>query len=207
MFQRSSNSPLFRVSYSLLEQEFRFHERVNPGLFLILPQDSSSWNYEDFFSNKFRGYALCECGEDTRSTNRKILHHIHFTNHQGYDITCPEISFRQCASSDVYATALKMLKIRTSEAGVTVPVISRSIHANATDSATASPEHLNNMARIMDQIISHLERISVEEKAGLAVGMDIRQQPWETCIGQSIPKDTSDGSASTISVKDTLKRL
>ncbi|KAF9356177.1 hypothetical protein BGX34_010067 [Mortierella sp. NVP85] len=57
-----------------------------------------------------------------------------------------------------------MFKAQISEAGVTVPALAYSIHPNTANLAIASLENLNNMERIMDQIISHIEKPSVEER-------------------------------------------
>jgi len=51
---------------ALLTQTYELHEYPIPRLFIVLPDNRSSWNPMDFFSNKFRLYFLCECGEHTK---------------------------------------------------------------------------------------------------------------------------------------------
>jgi len=61
---------------ALLTQTYELHEYPIPRLFIVLPDDRSSWNPLDFFSNKFRLYFLCECGEHTKATKSNIPHRI-----------------------------------------------------------------------------------------------------------------------------------
>ena len=106
---------------ALMTQTYELHEYPIPRLFIVLPQDISSWNPLDLLSNKFRLYFLCECGEHTKSTNSKIPHHIHLARHEGYDIARPNEFFQQYGS---YAlTLLKMLKYGIAVAGVVVPAV------------------------------------------------------------------------------------
>jgi hypothetical protein len=56
---------------ALLNQTYELHEYPTPRLFIVLSDNTSSWNPLNFFSNKFRLYFLCECGEHTKVTNSK----------------------------------------------------------------------------------------------------------------------------------------
>ncbi|KAG0361768.1 hypothetical protein BGX24_005275, partial [Mortierella sp. AD032] len=91
---------------AMLNQTYELHEYPIPRLFVVLPQDPSRWNSLDPFSNKFRLYFLCECGEHTKSIDSKT--EIHFAKHEGYEIARPT-EFFQRYGSHVF-TILKMLK-------------------------------------------------------------------------------------------------
>ncbi|KAG0041966.1 hypothetical protein BGZ89_007134, partial [Linnemannia elongata] len=82
---------------AVLTQSYELHEYPIPRLFVVLPQDRSGWDTMNPFSNKFRLYFLCECGEHTKSTSSKtdISHDIHFAKHEGYEIARPSEFFQQ----------------------------------------------------------------------------------------------------------------
>ncbi|KAK3817451.1 MAG: hypothetical protein J3Q66DRAFT_430885 [Benniella sp.] len=154
-------TPLQAHIETLLMRTYELHQQSIPRLFVVLPQNSSSWNFEDFFSNKFQLFFLCECGDHTESTNSKTSHHTHIAMHDGCEIVRPEVFFRRYGSY-VLAT-LKILKARVSEAGVIVPTLSYLAHAGAGDTLPIRPELLGRMERIMDQIICHIEKPCLEE--------------------------------------------
>ncbi|KAI8359012.1 hypothetical protein B0O80DRAFT_443143 [Mortierella sp. GBAus27b] len=110
-----------RVS-ALVTQTYELHEYPIPRLFVVLPQDTSSWDPINLFSNKFRLYFLCECGEHTKSTNSKIPHHIHIAKHEGYEISRPNEFFEQYGH--YVLTILRMLRFGISVAGVVIPAVS-----------------------------------------------------------------------------------
>ncbi|KAF9999744.1 hypothetical protein BGZ65_004956, partial [Modicella reniformis] len=93
---------------AVLTQTYELHEYPIPRLFVVLPQYDSAWDFKSPFSNKFRLYFLCECGEHTKSINSKIPHHIHLAKHEGYEIARPSEFFNQYGS--YVLTILKMLK-------------------------------------------------------------------------------------------------
>ncbi|KAF9347853.1 hypothetical protein BGX34_002844 [Mortierella sp. NVP85] len=146
---------------ALLTQTYELHEYPIPRLFIVLPDDKSSWNPWDFFSNKFRLYFLCECGEHTKATKGNIPHRIHLAKHEGYDIERPNEFFQQYGS--YVLTILKMLKFGISVAGVAVPALSNLIP----DSVDQAAESLKLLTKTiepgMDQVISHIQKVSTEE--------------------------------------------
>ncbi|KAG0206540.1 hypothetical protein BGX31_002763, partial [Mortierella sp. GBA43] len=99
---------------ALMTQTYELHEYPIPRLFVILPQDTSSWNPVNLFYNKFRLYFLCECGDHTRSDNSSTPHHIHFAKHEGYEIKRPKTFIQQFGQHIL--TILKMLKFGFSAA-------------------------------------------------------------------------------------------
>ncbi|KAF9911772.1 hypothetical protein EC991_002500 [Linnemannia zychae] len=145
----------------------RFYEpREYPisRLFVVLPQDPSSWDAVNPFKNKFRLYFLCECGEHTKSISSEIeiSHDIHFAKHEGYEIVRPSEFFQQYGF--YILTLLKMLKFGVSVAGITVPNISHLVRSDANDQAANSLQQLrDSIERGMDSIIDWMEKIFVNE--------------------------------------------
>ncbi|KAI8359026.1 hypothetical protein B0O80DRAFT_495658 [Mortierella sp. GBAus27b] len=150
-----------RVS-ALVTQTFELHEYPIPRLFVVLPQDTSSWDPIHLFSNKFRLYFLCECGEHTKSTNSKIPHHIHIAKHEGYEISRPNEFFEQYGH--YVLTILRMLRFGISVAGVAIPAVSQLVRTDALDQATDILKALSgNIQKGMDQAIGCLEKITAND--------------------------------------------
>ncbi|KAI8358971.1 hypothetical protein B0O80DRAFT_423971 [Mortierella sp. GBAus27b] len=150
---------------TLMEQRYELYEIPIPRLFIILPQDTSSYDTVNLSSNKFQLYFLCECGEHTKSTNSKIPHHIHLAKHEGYEITRPTEFFEQYGH---YAlTILRMLKFGISVAGVAVPAVSHLVRTDALDWATESLKALSgNLQKGLDQAIGCLEEVTADDTKG-----------------------------------------
>ncbi|KAG9067448.1 hypothetical protein KI688_012231 [Linnemannia hyalina] len=137
---------------AVLTQTYELHEYPIPRLFVVLPQDPLGWDAVNPFSNKFRLYFLCECGEHTKSINCKaeISHDIHFAKHEGYEIARPSEFFQQYGP--YVLTILKMLKF-----------------GDPIDQATAGLQQLrDNIEPGMDHVIGWMDKVSVNE--GEAVG-------------------------------------
>ncbi|KAF9946590.1 hypothetical protein BGZ65_009564, partial [Modicella reniformis] len=126
--------------HAIMTQTYELHEYPIPRLFVVLPRDSSRWDNLNPFSNKFRLYFLCECGEHTKSTNSKIPHHIHLAKHEGYDITRPTEFFKQYGP--YVLTIMKMLKFGISVAGIVVPAVSLLTSSGAIDQANSALQQL-----------------------------------------------------------------
>ncbi|KAK3817747.1 MAG: hypothetical protein J3Q66DRAFT_388225 [Benniella sp.] len=158
---------------ALLTQTYELHEYPIPRLFVVLPDYSSSWDPTDFFSNKFRLYFLCECGEHTKATTKsRIPHHIHLAKHRGYEIDRPKEFFRQYGS--YVLTILKMLKYGVTVAGVVIPALAQLIRVDALDQATESLRKLANIIEPgMDQVIDHFENVSTDESGKV---LEVSQQ-------------------------------
>ncbi|KAI8358990.1 hypothetical protein B0O80DRAFT_485021 [Mortierella sp. GBAus27b] len=156
---------------ALMTQTYELHEYPIPHLFVILPQDSSSWDPVNLFSNRFRLYFLCECGEHTTTTNTKTPHHIHLAKHEGYQLRRPTEFFKQYGS--YVLTILKMLKFGISVAGVAIPAVSLLVRTDALDHATGSLKMLSgNLEKGIDQAIGCLEKLENNEALE---GADLRK--------------------------------
>ncbi|KAF9282420.1 hypothetical protein BGZ68_005980 [Mortierella alpina] len=118
----------------VLTQTFELHEYPVPRLFVVLPADPSAWNAVNPFSNKFRLYFLCECGDHTKALNSKtkIPHHFHLAKHEGYLVARPSEFFEQYG--DYVLTILKMLKYGVTVAGVVIPAFSQLVSPSRPDS-------------------------------------------------------------------------
>ncbi|KAG0313590.1 hypothetical protein BGZ99_008727 [Dissophora globulifera] len=149
---------------AVLTQTFELHEYPIPRLFIVLPQDPSGWDAVNPFSNKFRLYFLCECGEHTKLANSrtKIPHHIHLAKHEGYEIARPSEFFRQYGAYLV--TILKMLKLGITVAGVVMPALSQLISPDVIGQSIHSLKQLQgNIIPTVDQVIEWMDRVSVDE--------------------------------------------
>jgi hypothetical protein len=147
---------------AILTQTYELHEYPIPRLFVVLPQDPSRWDAINPFSNKFRLYFLCECGEHTKSISNKteIAHDIHFAKHEGYEIARPSEFFKQYGH--YVLTILKMLKFGLSVAGVTVPAISLLVTLDIADQNAAGLQHLmDKIEPGMDNMINWMDSVSV----------------------------------------------
>ncbi|KAF9902118.1 hypothetical protein EC991_005258 [Linnemannia zychae] len=143
---------------AVLTQTYELHEYPIPRLFIVLPQYPSGWNIMEPFTDKYRLYFLCECGEHTKAagSNNTIPHEIHLAKHEGYEIARPTEFFQQYGPYTL--TILKMLKFGLSVANVAVPAVTHLIKADALDQAAKGLHHLKNyIGPGMDQVISKIE--------------------------------------------------
>ncbi|KAK3848092.1 MAG: hypothetical protein J3R72DRAFT_518798 [Linnemannia gamsii] len=146
---------------AVLTQTYELHEYPIPRLFVVLPQDPSGWDNVNPFSNKFRLYFLCECGEHTKSINSKtnIPHHIHIAKHEGYEIARPTEFFEQYGS--YVLTILKMLKFGLTAAGVALPALSHLISKESIDQATTALKLLQDtIVPGVDRVIDCIDNVS-----------------------------------------------
>ncbi|KAG0283453.1 hypothetical protein BGZ96_012183, partial [Linnemannia gamsii] len=149
---------------AVLTQTYELHEYPIPRLFIVLPQYPSGWDILKPFTDKYRLYFLCECGEHTKAagSNNKIPHEIHLAKHEGYEIARPTDFFRQYGP--YVLTILKMLKYGVSVASVAVPAVAHLINADALDQAAKGLQHLKECIEPgMDHVISKIEKDSVDE--------------------------------------------
>ncbi|KAG0274033.1 hypothetical protein BGZ96_004555, partial [Linnemannia gamsii] len=152
---------------AVLTQTYELHEYPIPRLFVVLPQNPSRWDRANRFSNKFRLYFLCECGEHTKSINSKTkTHHIHIAKHDGYEIARPSEFFKQYGP--YVLTILKMLKFGISVAGVAIPAISHLVRADVIDQASTYLQKLkDDIEPGMNQVITLMDDVSVDEGAAI----------------------------------------
>jgi len=159
---------------ALLTQTYELHEYPIPRLFIVLPDNTSSWNPMDLLSNKFRLYFLCECGEHTKSINTKIPHHIHLAKHEGYELARPTEFFQRYGP--YVLTILQMLKYGITVAGVAVPALAQLIRPDAVDQVTDGLKSLKDTLEPgVNQAIDYIEKFSADqgqEVVGLSEQLD-----------------------------------
>ncbi|KAG0222216.1 hypothetical protein B0O80DRAFT_501334 [Mortierella sp. GBAus27b] len=146
----SYSAQLKKQVQAMMSQTYEQHEDPIPRLFIVIPKDNSLWNQSKPFDNKFRLYFLCECGEHSKSTKSKILHHIHVANHKGYDLARPA-EFFQLYGHHVLAT-LRMLKHRISVRGYTIP----SLYVMVKDIVNNTEASLDELVATVDQGMDHI---------------------------------------------------
>ncbi|KAG0294314.1 hypothetical protein BGZ98_001813 [Dissophora globulifera] len=149
---------------AILTQTFELHEYPIPRLFIVIPQDPSRWDAVNPFSNKFRLYFLCECGEHTKSAHSKtkIPHHIHLAKHEGYEITRPSEFFQQYGP--YVLTILKMLKLGITAAGVVMPALSQLISLNVIGQSIDSlKQPQKSIMPSVDRVIECIDKLAEDE--------------------------------------------
>ncbi|KAG0196159.1 hypothetical protein BGX33_001991, partial [Mortierella sp. NVP41] len=169
---------------AVLTQTYELHEYPIPRLFVVLPQDLSGWDTMNPFSNKFRLYFLCECGEHTKSINSKtnIPHHIHLAMHEGYEIARPSEFFQQYGP--YVLMILKMLKFGVTIAGVAMPAFSQLISPDVLGQTIDDLKQLQDtIVPGVDQVINWMDKVSVDDGEGI-----------EGVTGQVDNKEALDGA-------------
>ncbi|CAO3568635.1 unnamed protein product [Mortierella alpina] len=149
---------------AVLTQTFELHEYPIPRLFVVLPDDPSAWNAIDPFSNKFRLYFLCECGDHTKliNSNTKIPYHIHLAKHEGYVVARPSEFFEHYGS--YVLTILKMLKFGVTVAGVVMPAFSQLISPDGLGQTIASLKLLQDCIDPgVDHVINSMDKTAVDD--------------------------------------------
>jgi len=147
---------------ALLTQTYELHEYPIPRLFIVLPEDSSSWNPLDRLTHKFRLYFLCECGEHTKSINTKFPHHIHLAKHEGYELARPTEFFQRYGP--YVLTILQMLKYGLTVAGVAVPALTQLIRPEDVEKVKEGLKSLTNTLEPgVNQAIEHIEKVTADQ--------------------------------------------
>ncbi|CAF4717088.1 unnamed protein product, partial [Rotaria sp. Silwood2] len=65
---------------AILRQTFELAEFTIPRLFIVLPEETTTYNPENWFHYRYRLYFLCECEDE---------HERHLAFHDGYEIKQP----------------------------------------------------------------------------------------------------------------------
>jgi hypothetical protein len=156
-----------RRVHSLLTRNYDLYENPTPRLFFALPLvHPSSWNSQDPFSNTFRLYFLCDCGEHTMSTKSRTTHHIHLAKHDGYDITHPKEFFQEYGLHVL--TVLQMLKFGISASGITVPTLSQLVRPDVNDACSASLRFLESIFESgIDFAMEHVKKVYEDKRAAV----------------------------------------
>ncbi|KAF9437529.1 hypothetical protein BGZ76_000403 [Entomortierella beljakovae] len=161
---------------AILVQNLEWHECPIPRLFIVLPAEGAAGGSDGGRSGgssdpDFRVYFLCECGEHTQTSDSKLSHHIHATEHFGYRIESHTDFFRHYGS--YVLSMLQMLKYGVSVKGLSVPsLLSKAkLDASAEDSDIFDHSHL---ADRINTAIDYLQFLSKNGHLGPSTGYNQR---------------------------------
>ncbi|KAI8597524.1 hypothetical protein EDD21DRAFT_407542 [Dissophora ornata] len=171
---REANNRLILIQSktdAILTQNYELLEYTIPRLFIVLPEELTSWNPTSMICTKFRLHFICECGEHTKSHGSNIPHHLHLANHEGYVINKPTEFFKKYGP--FLMLMLEMIKLGTSFAGHVVPAIATLKLVDALDFAKSSVGSVTSkVIKGVDYSLKYLEESrSLAEK--LALGGDL----------------------------------
>ncbi|KAG0217148.1 hypothetical protein BGX31_000339 [Mortierella sp. GBA43] len=155
----SQLTPLEKRIRAILNRPCELNESLVPRLFVVFPQDCSTWDYENPSHNKLRLYFLCDCGDHSRSIDNKIPHDVHFAKHDGYDLVRPTEFFQLYG---IYVlTIMQMLRSRIPVAGITIPTLPHLIGMDTIDQDAESVNELvTGVEQCMDQVIDYITMVS-----------------------------------------------
>ncbi|KAG0046481.1 hypothetical protein BGZ83_008349 [Gryganskiella cystojenkinii] len=159
--QRQANERLIAIQNgirAILTQTYELLEYPIPRLFIVLPKESSRLDILNPFTDKYRLFFLCECGEHTKSEHNKIPNHIHMAKHEGYDLDRPTEFFSKYGP--YVLNMLRMLKHGVSVAGFIVPPLAHLKLADGLDQLQKGLESIgNNLEPHVDTAILYLEKL------------------------------------------------
>ncbi|KAI8604358.1 hypothetical protein EDD21DRAFT_222961 [Dissophora ornata] len=142
---------------ALLIQTYELHEYPIPRLFIVLPKAMRFRDrLENPFSDQFRLYFLCECGEHTMSKDSRGHHEIHLAKHKGYDINRPTEFFQKYGP---YVLAMmQMIQYGVVVAGIVVPPLA---HFKLVESIEGAKKVLDvakqNITPLIDETITYIK--------------------------------------------------
>ncbi|KAG0275859.1 hypothetical protein BGZ95_008308 [Linnemannia exigua] len=80
---------------------FELPDHDIPRMFIIVPESTARLNPSRLLYRSYRLHFLCECGDfsgTSNSTDGGISHHMHFTDHEGYEIRTPKAFIQKYGS-------------------------------------------------------------------------------------------------------------
>ncbi|KAI8605918.1 hypothetical protein EDD21DRAFT_400861 [Dissophora ornata] len=141
---------------AILTQNYELLEYTIPRLFIVLPEESTSWDPKTMLRTKFRLHFICECGEHTKASGSKIPHHLHLANHEGYIVNKPTEFFKKYGP--FLTLMLEMIKVGTSIAGHVVPALASLKVVDILDSAQSSIDSVTSkVIKGVDHSLKYLE--------------------------------------------------
>ncbi|KAF9363499.1 hypothetical protein BGX34_004009 [Mortierella sp. NVP85] len=142
---------------ALLIQNYELHEYPIPRLFVVLPKTSGVRDkITTLFSEQFRLYFLCECGDHTKPKDCKTKHEVHLAKHGGYDLERPKEFFEKYGS---YVMAMMcMVKYGIIAGGIAVPPLATSKLVEGLDSIQRHMDHLKrNFVPLVNDMMNYLQ--------------------------------------------------
>lgn len=159
--QRETQERLITIQkgiHAVLTQTYELLEYPIPRLFIVLPRVSSRKDIQNPFTDKFRLYFLCECGEHTKTPHTNVPHYIHMAKHDGYDLDRPGEFFEKYGS--YILGMLRMIELGVSVAGYIVPPLA---HLKLAGGLSVMQKKLESLGSTLeshfDSVIDHLEKL------------------------------------------------
>ncbi|KAG0287283.1 hypothetical protein BGZ96_008787, partial [Linnemannia gamsii] len=139
--QKQMNDRLILIqnkTEAILTQQLELTDYPIPRLFIVLPEEPTTYHPGNWFRTKFRLHFICECGKHTEANNTKISHHLHLANHGGYLVREPTEFFKKYGP--FLLLMLELIKFGTSIAGHVVPTLASLKVVELADSVKQSAE-------------------------------------------------------------------
>ncbi|KAF9997724.1 hypothetical protein BGZ79_008564 [Entomortierella chlamydospora] len=174
-FHELTRETIIRVQggvQALLTQNYELHENPIPRLFIILPKAKRLRDkLGKPFSDQFRLFFLCECGEHTMAEGSKIPHEIHLARHEGYDVEKPKELFEEYGS---YILALmEIIKYGVAVGSAVMPALS---HFKISENIEQIKEYVDltekTISGLVDESITFLKDQQTNTMDGIENGGD-----------------------------------
>ncbi|KAI8595623.1 hypothetical protein EDD21DRAFT_420478, partial [Dissophora ornata] len=163
---------------AILTQNYELLEYTIPRLFIVLPEESISWDPKTMLRTKFRLHFICECGKHTEASGSNIPHHLHLASHEGYVVNKPTEFFEKYGP--FLMLMLEMIKLGAGIAGHVVPALANLKVVDALDFAKSSVDSVtSNIIKGVNYSLAYLEetRSLVKRSSDDDVGDDARAFP------------------------------
>ncbi|KAI8595993.1 hypothetical protein EDD21DRAFT_420102 [Dissophora ornata] len=152
---------------AILIQNYGMLEYTIPRLFIVLPDESTSWDQATMPCTKFRLHFICECGEHTKAPGSRIPHHLHLTNHEGYVVNKPTEFFKKYRPFLILM--LNMIKLGTSVKGHAVPALVKLRVDDTLDFAQSTIDSVSSkVIKSVDHSLAYLGKSEVVDAGGNA---------------------------------------
>ncbi|KAF8937267.1 hypothetical protein BGZ58_002997 [Dissophora ornata] len=153
---------------AIVIQTYELHEYPIPRLFIVLPKALRNRDrVSKPFSNQFRLFFLCECGNHTTSGGGE-QHEIHLAKHEGYDVDKPNDFFKKYGP--YVLTMMQMIKYGIIAAGMIVPPLAHFKLVKGIDTIQKNlklAEH--DIVKLVDETIDYIK----DQKSSANGGIDV----------------------------------
>ncbi|KAF9206666.1 hypothetical protein BGZ49_002027 [Haplosporangium sp. Z 27] len=141
----------------VLTQTYELHEYPIPRLFIVFPKPPRRRDKLKLFSDQFRLYFLCECGEHTKTEGNTETHEVHLAKHEGYEIERPNEFFQKYGK--YLMTMMEMFKYGCVAAGIVVPALNHLHLVEGMETIKKTIDQSGHtMGSLVDQTISFLKK-------------------------------------------------
>ncbi|KAI8598832.1 hypothetical protein EDD21DRAFT_406513 [Dissophora ornata] len=163
---------------AILTQNYEMLEYTIPRLFIVLPEESTSWDPKTMLRTKFRLHFICECGEHTKASGSNIPHHLHLANHEGYVVNKPTEFFKKYGP--FLTLMLEMIKVGTSIAGHVVPALASLKVVDILDSAQSTIDTVTSkVIEGVDYSLKYLEESRTLIQKSDGINADGNSMMWQ----------------------------